>query len=96
MIRAGQIPVVSYQGSSPVRSQSFLDMMSILPMMFMMFFFMMMMGLMRDVMQPGGAKKVISSGAKAAAPALALIPYAGSALSSGATAVGQALEEKRE
>lgn len=95
-MRARQVSVVPYGENSPVRSQGFLDMMSILPMMFMMFFFMLMMGLMRDVMEPGGAKKVISSGAKAAAPALALIPYAGPALSGGATAVGQALEEKEE
>jgi len=63
MIRAGQVPVVPYEENSPVRSQGFLDMMSILPMMFIMFFFMLMMGLMRDIArEPGKAQELIVKG----------------------------------
>jgi hypothetical protein len=63
MIRAGQVPVVPYEENSPVRSQSFLEMMSILPMMFIMFFFMLMMGLMRDIArEPGKAQELIVKG----------------------------------
>ncbi len=92
-----QTDVIAYSPSAQsVTTQGFLDMLSALPTMMMMFFMMMLMGLMREVMQPGGAKRVISTGAKAAAPALALIPYAGPALSSGVSAVGQALEEPKE
>ena len=63
MVRTRQIQVVPYQGSSPVTSQGFLDMMSIIPMMFMMFFFMLMMGLMRDIArEPGKAQELIVKG----------------------------------
>jgi hypothetical protein len=88
-----QTEVVPYQGVTVI-SQGFLDMMSIIPTIMVMFFFMMMFGLMRDMMQPGGAKKIVEKGAKAAAPALAFIPYAGPALAAGATTVGKAMEEK--
>lgn len=63
MIRTRQVQVVPYQESSPVVSQGFLEMMSIIPMMFMMFFFMLMMGLMRDIArEPGSAKEIIVKG----------------------------------
>jgi len=55
--------VAPYEENSPVRSQGFLDMLSILPMMFIMFFFMLMMGLMRDIArEPGAAKEIIVKG----------------------------------
>ena len=63
MIRARQVQVVPYQENSLVTSQGFLDMMSILPMMFIMFFFMLMMGLMRDIArEPGKAQELIVKG----------------------------------
>lgn len=63
MIRTRQVEVVPYQENSLVTSQGFLDMMSIIPMMFMMFFFMLMMGLMRDIArEPGAAKEIIVKG----------------------------------
>jgi hypothetical protein len=89
-----QTEVVPYQGGTVI-TQGFLDMMSIIPTMMIMFFMVMLMGLMRDMMQPGGAKKVVAKGAELAAPALAFIPYAGPALAGGALAVGKALEEKK-
>ena len=88
-----QTEIIPYQGSS-VTAQGFLDMISIIPTMMIMFFMVMLMGLMRDMMQPGGAKKVVAKGAEVAAPALAFIPYAGPALAGGALAVGKAMEEK--
>lgn len=101
MIKAQQIivqqtEIVPYQTPSSVTTQGFLDAISIIPTMMIMFFMIMLMGLMRDMMQPGGAKKVVSKVAKAVAPALAFIPYAGPALAGGAIAVGKAMEEKEE
>jgi len=101
MVKAQQVTgqqVTGQEALTPqeVTTQGFLDMMSIIPTIMIMFFFMLMMGLMRDMMQPGGAKRVVEKGAKVAAPALAFIPYAGPALAGGALAVGKAMEEKEE
>ena len=93
MVKAQQAEVVPYQVTpSSVTTQGFLEMVSIIPTLMVLFFFMMMFGLMRDMMQPGGAKRVVEKGAKAAAPALVAIPYAGPALAAGATVVGKAME----
>jgi len=58
MVVRGQQSVVPY-GSS-VTTQGFLDMISIMPMMFIMFFFVMMMGLMRSFVEhPEEARKTV-------------------------------------
>ena len=62
MVKPQQTSVVPY-GQRSVTTQGFLDMMSILPMMFIMFFFMLMMGLMRDIVrEPGKAQELIVKG----------------------------------
>lgn len=64
MVKAQQVvpqqtDIVPYQESS-VTTQGFLDMMSIIPMVFIMLFFMLMMGLMRDIaVEPGKAKEIV-------------------------------------
>ena len=62
-----QEEIVYYPSQTPVpyeattvKSQGFLDMMALLPMMFVMFLFMMLMGLMRDIArEPGAAKQIV-------------------------------------
>ena len=55
--------VVPYQQNTSVATQSFLEVMSIIPMIFIMFFFMLMMGLMRDIArEPGTAKELVVKG----------------------------------
>ena len=62
MVMGQQVSVVPYAQRS-VTTQGFLEMMSIIPMMFIMFFFMLMMGLMRDIArEPGAAKEIIVKG----------------------------------
>jgi hypothetical protein len=56
---------VQQNSTSPqsVTTQGFLDMLSIMPMMFIMFFFVLMMGLMRDITrEPGAAKEIVIKG----------------------------------
>ena len=93
-LEAAQSEIVPYQTN--VGTQGFLEMMSIVPTMMIMFFMMMMMGMMKDMMQPGGATGLIAKGAKAAAPALTFIPIAGPAIAAGATAVGEGFERVSE
>ncbi len=53
-------------GDAGVATQGFLDMMSIVPVMFIMFFFMLMMGLMRDIArEPGAAREIVVKGVEA-------------------------------
>ena len=62
MVKPQQTIVVPY-GQRSVTTQGFLDIMSILPMMFIMFFFMLMMGLMRDIArEPGKAQELVIKG----------------------------------
>ena len=65
-MRVQNIQVVPFEEGGAVVSGGFIDMMSILPMMFIMFFFMLMMGLMRDIArEPGKAQELIVKGVEA-------------------------------
>jgi hypothetical protein len=53
---------LTYEAAS-VRSQGFLDMLSLMPSMLFMFIFVLLMGLMRDITrEPGAAKKIVVKG----------------------------------
>jgi len=99
---SGLSTVTSTELGAQLEASSFFDsvgailtlLVIVIPALLVMTVIMSLMGMMRDMMQPGGTTKVIhrvskavSGGAAAAAPALALIPYAGPAISGGAMVV---------
>jgi len=91
---SGLSTVTSTELGAQLEASGFLDLLSVIPTLLVMMVIMSLMGMMKDMMQPGGTTKVIhrvskavSGGAAAAAPALALIPYAGPAISGGAMVV---------
>lgn len=68
MVKAQQVTgqqteIVPYQEAltpQEITTQSFLELMSIIPMIMILFFFMLMMGLMRDIArEPGKAKEIV-------------------------------------